>query len=163
MEYGTPIEGFSGNVQLLQSPDNMARSHAADEDNVWHLVDSSVLDYILNKVKDTPFSREKGAPRKIIVIKAGATWCRPCKESEPVFKKWASSERETNVIYCSLDIDKNDQFSHLFSAVPAYLFIDHTGRLLEDEVILGAHLPALLPIRNKVKFLQELAASSKYK
>lgn len=147
MEYGSQILGTAIELDVAPTP---------DEDNIYHLDYPDVIEYIVNMSKHPYSLNAKSSGYKAIVIKCGASWCSPCVACAPHFKKWASEYKENDIAFCSLDVDKTDQFSHLFSAVPAWLFIDHDGKL-QQEVIMGAHVPDLKPIKNKVFELRDQA------
>lgn len=53
-----------------------------------------------------------------VVIDFNATWCGPCKQFEPVFKKVAGDHQD--IIFLSVDVDNNPEAAQQFevSAIP---------------------------------------------
>ncbi|MCM1520103.1 MAG: thioredoxin family protein [Lachnoclostridium sp.] len=53
-----------------------------------------------------------------VVIDFNATWCGPCKQFEPVFKKVAGEHQD--IIFLSVDVDNNPEAAEQFevSAIP---------------------------------------------
>jgi thiol-disulfide isomerase/thioredoxin len=48
------------------------------------------------------------APGHVLVVKLGATWCKPCKKVEPDFKALAASN-EWTAAYGSVDLSEMDE------------------------------------------------------
>lgn len=59
----------------------------------------------------------------LVVLKASASWCGPCRTMEPLVKKVA--EKYKDVLFISLDIDEGKDLAERLSisAVPTFLFI----------------------------------------
>jgi len=59
----------------------------------------------------------------LIVVKASASWCGPCRTMEPLVKSVA--EKHKDVLFLSLDIDNGKELAEKLniSAVPTFLFI----------------------------------------
>jgi putative thioredoxin len=49
---------------------------------------------------------QKNARGKIVVIKFGATWCKPCKVIKPTCDAWITTAPE-RIIYADIDIDES--------------------------------------------------------
>ena len=49
---------------------------------------------------------QKNARGKIIVVKFGATWCKPCKVIKSTCDAWITTA-PTNIIYADIDIDES--------------------------------------------------------
>ena len=49
---------------------------------------------------------QKNARGKIVVIKFGATWCKPCKVIKPTCDAWITAAPE-HIIYADIDIDES--------------------------------------------------------
>lgn len=119
--------------------------------NTWHAHSRDVIEYIVSELKT-----------RLVVIKCGATWCRPCVESAPMFDNLAREyEDVSNIAFAVLDVDKNDQFANLLSAVPAYLIIVD-GELLgndsgKPDVLFGADLA---PVKEKINNIVDHINSS---
>lgn len=59
----------------------------------------------------------------LVVVKASASWCAPCKAMEPLVK--SVSEKHKDVLFLSLDIDDGKDLATKLniSAVPTFLFV----------------------------------------
>ena len=153
MEYGTQILGSDVSFEVDGSP-------VPDSNNIYHLDDEDVIKYLINKGNDKPYAlgAKKESGFRVFVIKCGASWCGPCQACAPHYEKWAKEYKYKDIAFCSLDIDNTEQFTELFNAVPAWIFIDHTGKI-QKEIIMGAHVPGLIPIKKKVYQLLEEASN----
>lgn len=76
---------------------------------------------------------------KHIIIKAGATWCGPCKKMKPVFNnllcELTDNNKKSNIIYLELDVDKDkDCCNYLrIKGIPHILYINN-GELNQSMV-----------------------------
>jgi thioredoxin 1 len=61
--------------------------------------------------------------KDLVVLKASASWCGPCRAMEPLVK--SVSEKHKDVLFLSLDIDDGKELADKLniSAVPTLLFI----------------------------------------
>jgi thioredoxin 1 len=59
----------------------------------------------------------------LVVVKASASWCGPCRTMEPLVKSVA--EKHKDVLFLSLDIDDGKELAEKLniSAVPTFLFV----------------------------------------
>jgi thiol-disulfide isomerase/thioredoxin len=44
----------------------------------------------------------------IIIVKLGATWCKPCKMIEPEVKAFFNDNESGEIGFCNLDVDENE-------------------------------------------------------
>jgi len=80
----------------------------------------------------------------IIVVKLGASWCRPCKTIKPVVDAFFASSPD-NVICCDIDVDESyDVYSYfkskkMVNGIPTLLCYKrgNTG-FIPDDSITGA-------------------------
>ncbi|CAL8068177.1 unnamed protein product [Calicophoron daubneyi] len=99
------------------------------------------LEVILNEAS----GRENGPG--LIVLDFFATWCGPCTEMAPIFKKL--SEEHPDVVFLKIDVDKNEDLAEDYNirTIPTFVFLRGTkqvGRLMgADGVALGAELEKL--------------------
>jgi len=81
---------------------------------------------------------------RIMIVKCGADWCAPCRHSKPLFDRFAIEQAGIDVLFCSLDVDKNPALSSYINAVPVYFFyLDQklvTDRKGRPDVLAGAGL-----------------------
>ncbi|KAJ8099805.1 PITH domain-containing protein [Lipomyces tetrasporus] len=93
----------------------------------------------------------------LAVIDFNAVWCGPCKTIAPHFEKFP--EKYPNVIFASVDIDKNKEIAGQFkiTAVPTFLFLAK-GR--EVARVRGANLPELESTLRRVALMAASAGSS---
>ena len=67
-----------------------------------------------------------------IVVKCGASWCRPCQRVDPFFEEWASEE--TKMRFAKLGIDTSPELAAVATqcgvkTIPAFL-VFQAGKLL---------------------------------
>jgi thiol-disulfide isomerase/thioredoxin len=80
---------------------------------------------------------QKTMGRQILVIKFSAKWCRPCKTIAPTWDYWMQNNKQSNIIYCELDIDETmDLYIALkkfkmVNGIPALLM--YQGNLRRDH------------------------------
>ena len=80
---------------------------------------------------------QKTMDRQILVIKFSAQWCKPCKTIKPTWDYWIQNNKQTNIIYCELDIDETmDLYIALkkfkmVNGIPALLM--YQGNLRRDH------------------------------
>jgi thiol-disulfide isomerase/thioredoxin len=80
---------------------------------------------------------QKTMGAKIVVIKFSAQWCKPCKMIKPTWDYWIQNNKQTNIIYCELDIDETmDLYIALkkfkmVNGIPALLM--YQGNLRRDH------------------------------
>jgi thiol-disulfide isomerase/thioredoxin len=60
-----------------------------------------------------------------VVVKAGASWCRPCTQIKPKFDQWSSDQKYSSIKFLDVDIeDMDDSFrKYQVNALPTFLFI----------------------------------------
>ena len=86
---------------------------------------------------------------KIIIVKASATWCRPCKQIIPIVKKLFDALPQ-NKLLVKIDVDNDDDVS-------AYLKIRSLPTLLlyvkgeKQEVVIGCNEKNIINFFNKCK------------
>ena len=77
-----------------------------------------------------------------VCVMFSASWCQPCKQMEPIFKKLAQ-EFTGNVIFASSDIEKNQQIASHYGiySVPSFgLFVNgmvreiYTGTMSKTDL-----------------------------
>jgi thioredoxin 1 len=85
---------------------------------------------------------------QITIIKAGATWCGPCKQIAPLVNKLLGQMAE-NVKILHLDVDKAQNLSSFLriNAVPT--FISYKG-FEKTDILVGANEDALRSFFKKV-------------
>ena len=76
----------------------------------------------------------------LVVAAFGATWCGPCRASQPIFKKL--SEEYKNFAFVTIDIDAADLLSTRYGVIgiPTFIFLKEGN---EDSRIDGANISAL--------------------
>lgn len=91
---------------------------------------------------------------KIIIVKASATWCRPCKQIIPIVKKLFDALPQ-NKLLIKIDADDDDDVS-------AYLKIRSLPTLLlyikgeKLEVVIGGNEKNIVSFFNKCKSYSDL-------
>lgn len=92
---------------------------------------------------------------KLIVAKATAAWCKPCKEIQPAFGRLAGKYAES-ATFCTLDVDECDEIASGYSVsmMPTFLVINAEDGTVMDRYS-GSHEPAL------ASFLAKNLASKK--
>jgi len=64
---------------------------------------------------------------KILVIKFSAEWCRPCKTIKPTWEYWIQNNKQSNIVYCEIDIDES---LDLYIALKKYKMVNGVPTLL---------------------------------
>ena len=49
---------------------------------------------------------QASAKGSVIIVKFGATWCKPCKDIKPTCEEWVKT-CPANIIYADIDIDES--------------------------------------------------------
>ena len=52
------------------------------------------------------FNLQRSSTNKVIVVKFGAEWCKPCKLIKPTCEEWVKT-CPSNIIYADIDIDES--------------------------------------------------------
>lgn len=91
----------------------------------------------------------KGA---VIIIKFGATWCKPCKVIKPTCEEWAKT-CPANIIYADIDIDESMDLYLAFKSkkmvrgVPVLLAFDNRKTrdqwYIPDDSVEGGDIDAV--------------------
>ena len=76
---------------------------------------------------------------KHIIIKAGATWCGPCKKMKPLFNnllcELSNNNKNSNIVYLELDVDVDKDCCNFLriKGIPHILYIKE-GELNQSMV-----------------------------
>lgn len=74
-----------------------------------------------------------------VAVDFNAEWCGPCKKMTPIYKELAAETK--NVLFVSIDVDKNDDLASRFSedtaAIPCFIFF-HKGKQQTTLKVQGA-------------------------
>ncbi len=106
--------------------------------------------YVLNaQIEITDSNAEKKLlvdNDQLIVVDFYATWCKPCKEMEPIIQELA--KEYGHVDFYKVDVDKNEMDETLnITTVPTYVFIKNKENL---EIVQGAQKKSdLIGVLNK--------------
>ena len=80
----------------------------------------------------------------LVIIKMGATWCRPCKKIKPVVDEFFASSPD-NVVCCEIDVDEcGDLYSYfkskrMVNGIPVVLcFKKGNTSYIPDDSVTGA-------------------------
>ncbi|OQR70327.1 thioredoxin-like [Tropilaelaps mercedesae] len=78
--------------------------------------------YTLVNEKDEFDEKIGGAGEKLVVVDFFATWCGPCKQAEPIFKR--ISEQYSDVIFLKVDVDENEDAATEYdiASLPTFIF-----------------------------------------
>jgi thioredoxin 1 len=80
---------------------------------------------------------------KLVVAKATASWCRPCKEIQPAFARLAGKYGNT-ATFCTFDVDECEEIASNFSVsmMPTFLVLQPSDGSVVDKYA-GSHEPTL--------------------
>ena len=85
----------------------------------------------------------------LVIIKMGATWCRPCKKIKPVVDEFFASSPD-NVVCCEIDVDECDDLYSYFKSkrmvngIPVVMcFKKGNTSYIPDDSVTGADPVAL--------------------
>lgn len=105
---------------------------------------------------------QQNARGKIMVVKFGATWCKPCKVIKPTCDNWITTA-PTNIIYADIDIDESmDLYVALKSkkmvrGVPMILAFDCSKQrdqwYIPDDSVEGGDIAAVQAFFKRISIL----------
>jgi len=70
---------------------------------------------------------QKTMDRQLLIIKFSASWCKPCKTIKPTWDYWIQNNKQSNIIYCELDIDET---MDLYMALKKFKMVNGVPTLL---------------------------------
>merc|ERR1719427_123577 len=84
----------------------------------------------------------KEAGDKLVVVDFTATWCGPCKNIAPKYKKMSEMPENKNVIFLKVDVDEAEEVAQSCSikAMPTFFFYKNGEKVNE---IVGANFEKL--------------------
>ena len=85
---------------------------------------------------------------RIIIVKASATWCGPCKKVAPLVKKLLES-MPNNVFMLEIDVDENSDLATFFDIKKLPTFISYVG-VDKMDVLIGSNEKDVKAFFNKV-------------
>ena len=107
---------------------------------------------------------QKNARGKVVVVKFGATWCKPCKVIKPTCDAWIRTASSCNIIYADIDIDESMDLYMAFKSkkmvrgVPVLLAFDCSKQrdqwYIPDDSVEGGDIAAV------EKFFQRVSVSN---
>ncbi|NMR19729.1 thioredoxin [Cellulomonas fimi] len=97
-------------------------------------------------VTDATFEAEVLASDKPVLVDIWATWCAPCRRTEPIIEELAA-EHGDKVRFVKLDADANNETVTRYGVVSIPTFNLYSG---------GELVKSLVGARTKPQFLEEL-------
>jgi thioredoxin-like negative regulator of GroEL len=80
----------------------------------------------------------------LVIVKLGATWCRPCKQIKPVVDGFFATSPD-NVICCEIDVDESQDFysylksKKMVNGIPVILcYKKGNTNFIPDDSVTGA-------------------------
>ncbi|XP_003747944.1 thioredoxin-like [Galendromus occidentalis] len=91
--------------------------------------------YTLVNEKDEFNDKIRTAGDKLVVVDFFATWCGPCKQAEPIFKR--ISEQYSDVIFLKVDVDENEDAAteYEIASLPTFIFFKNGAAV---DTLMGA-------------------------
>lgn len=93
----------------------------------------------------THFARLLDKNPGLIILKLGASWCRPCKIMAPTVEAFYASSPD-DILCCDIDVDEcHDLYSYfkskkMVNGIPAMLcYTKQNTSYIPDESVTGAH------------------------
>ena len=109
--------------------------HGQSSKGVGTLVNEENVEMAPNEVNEEPVLKIKDgrimpANNRPMIVDFSATWCPPCKQLKPIFKKLAE-EFKGRIDLVTVDVDENPELAQAYGVtnIPCLVFINKDGQV----------------------------------